>query len=218
MRVKYIIFDLDGTLIDSSDGVVAAVNYSLRQMGQPERTADDIKPFIGYSLRLMYPSFTDVPYEELHRHFQTKAAETVVSSTVVLPGVEDTLRDLAARGYRLAIASTKIKRHIQGIIDKFNWKDLISAYAGGDEVTHVKPHPEILLLTLKRLSANPDETVVVGDTINDIEAARMVPMTSVAVNSPYGGTERLLKSKPDFFVESIADVPGILNRLQKEAI
>ena len=89
MIVKNLIFDLDGTLIDSSDGVVQAVNYSLRQMGEAEQPADVIKKYIGYPLSTMYPDFTDAPMRELYAHFQVKAAETVVSSTIVLPGVEE---------------------------------------------------------------------------------------------------------------------------------
>ncbi len=217
MRINNLIFDLDGTLIDSSEGVVEAVNYSLRQMGEPEQSPQNIKAFIGYSLSQMYPTFTDAPVKELYSHFQKKAAETVVSSTVLLPGADETLRRLKADGYRLAIASTKIRRHIGGIINKFDWHDLITTFAGGDEVAHVKPDPEIFLLTMSRMSADVSETLVVGDTINDVQAARAVPMTVVAVDSPYGGTDKLLKAQPDYFVKSIDDIVGLIDKIQKEA-
>lgn len=217
MNIRNIIFDLDGTLIDSSDGVVEAVNYSLRQMGQPEQPPASIKSFIGYPLSQMYASFTQVSPEELSRHFQVKAAETVVASTMPLPGVETTMRSLRNSGLRLAVASTKIKKHIEGIVAKFGWQDLLSVCVGGDEVARVKPDPEILHEALSRLSADPDETLVVGDTINDILAARAVPITTVAVSSPYGGSDKLLAAGPDFFIGSISELTNVLAELKKEA-
>lgn len=217
MALRNIVFDLDGTLIDSSEGVVEAVNYSLRMMGEAEQPPQVIKSFIGYPLSQMYPSFTNAPVEELYRHFQLKATETVVSSTDVLPGVEATLNRLREQEYNLAIASTKIRRHIDGIIEKFGWTDLVSAYAGGDEVAKVKPDPEILRLTLQRLNARPEQTIVVGDTINDVLAARAVPMTVVAVESPYGGRERVVKSEPDYFINHISELVELLDEMKKEA-
>lgn len=217
MYPRNIVFDLDGTLIDSSEGVVAAVNYSLRQMGQAEQPAEVIKSFIGYPLSQMYPTFTDAPVAELYRHFQVKAAETVVSSTCLLPGVESTLHQLGHQGYKLAIASTKIRRHIDGIVDKFDWGNLVTAYAGGDEVEQVKPDPEIFRLVLQRMEASAAETIVVGDTINDILAARAVPMTVVAVESPYGGRDRIENSNPDYFISSIGELVGLLEEIKKEA-
>lgn len=204
--IKYVIFDLDGTLIDSSDGVVEAVNYSLACMGEPTQRPEDIKPFIGYPLSEMYPHFTDAPVAELHRHFQVKAAETVVASTVKLPGVQEALESLVGAGFKLAIASTKIRPHIEGIIDMFGWQSVFGAFAGGNEVRKVKPDPEILLLTIARLQASPGQSVVVGDTINDILAAKAVPVKSIGVASPYGGHEKVVAAGPDHFAASISEV------------
>ena len=210
--IKNLIFDLDGTLIDSSHGVVEAVNYSLRQMGQPEQKPEVIKTFIGYPLEKMYPHFTDAPLKELYAHFRVKAAETVVASTEILPGVARTLHRLDSRGYRMAIATTKIRANVNGILEKLGWQKLFRATTAGDEVNRVKPDPSILRLTLKRLKAEPSETIVVGDTINDILAARAVPMKVVAVASPFGGQEKVIAASPDFFIESITELLDLLER------
>ena len=211
-KISNLIFDLDGTLIDSSPGVIQAVNYSLRMMGQPEQKPEAIKAFIGYPLETMYPHFTDAPLKELYGHFQVKAAVTVVASTKALPGVAQTLRRLSDRGYRMAIATTKIRANVNGILEKLGWQKLFDATTAGDEVEKVKPDPSMLRLTLERLKADPSETVVVGDTINDILAARGVPMTVIAVASPFGNREKVIAAKPDSFIESIDELLNMLDR------
>lgn len=210
MVFKNLIFDLDGTLIDSSEGVVAAVNYSLKKVGAPEQKPEAIKSFIGYPLETMYPHFTDAPVDELYKHFQVKANKSVVSSTVLLPGVEKALSYLHQRGYKMAIATTKIRVNIDGIIDKFNWQSIFPVSVGGDEVARVKPDPMAFRLALKYLEANPEDSLVIGDTVNDILAARDVPMKVATVISPYGGREKLEALKPDFMLESIEQLPDIL--------
>lgn len=213
--IENIIFDLDGTLIDSSDGVVTAINYSFEKVGLPAQDADALKGYIGYPLPEMYRQYTDIPYDELLRYFQVKAAETVVSSTTVLPHVEDIVSCLQNRGYRLAVASTKIRPHIDGIVERFGWQSMFAALSGGDEVERVKPDPEILNLTLQRLQADRSRTVLIGDTINDVKAAQAVPMKVVAVASPYGGRDVVQASGPDFFIDSIEELLSLFPRREK---
>jgi len=211
ITISNLIFDLDGTLIDSSDGVVEAVNYSLQQMGQPQQSPEAIKPFIGYPLETMYPHFTDAPLDKLLGHFRDKAVETIVVSTSPLSGVEEVLSLLQAEGFKMAIATTKIRMHVDGILAKLGWESIFSVIVGGDEVTRVKPDPEALELTLKRLHARAGETLMIGDTINDVLAAKAVPMKVVAVASPYGIMKDLMGSGPDHYIKSIADLPGLLS-------
>ncbi len=213
-KIRNIIFDLDGTLIDSSDGVVEAVNYSLAKMGEPAQPPEVIKPYIGFPLSTMYPNFTDAPLKELYQHFQVKAAETVVSSTVVLPGVLEILDQLEKQSFNLAIASTKIRPHIKGIINKFQWQNIFKIYSGGDEVKRVKPDPSIFRMTLERMNADIEDSIIVGDTINDVLAAQAVPMTVVAVKSPYGESDELQQTKPDYYIDSISKLPGLLNGIK----
>ncbi|HUV31562.1 MAG TPA: HAD family hydrolase [Acidobacteriota bacterium] len=211
MIIRNLIFDLDGTLVDSSDGVVEAVNYSLRCAGAPERPPDVIKAYIGYPLEEMYRDFTDLPVGELREHFRIKAARTVVPSATALQGADSVLRTLHAAGYRMAVATTKIRQHVDGILAKLGWDALVSVSVSGNEVKRVKPDPEPFRLALQGLAGTPEDTLAVGDTINDVLAARAVPMQVVAVSSPYGGREKLKASKPDFFIESIAELPALLN-------
>lgn len=214
-KIENLIFDLDGTLIDSSEGVVSAVNYSLRQMGENEQPPEIIKRYIGYPLSKMYPDFSDKPVPELYKHFQTKAKETIVSSTRLLDGVQDTLNKLKDEHYRLAIATTKIKNHVDGIIDKFDWHNLILCASGGDEVKQVKPAPDIFELTLEKMNGKIENSIVIGDTENDILAARAIGIKSVGVTSPYGDSEKLLEAKPDYTINAIAELIPLLDKINR---
>ena len=211
--IKHLIFDLDGTLIDSSDGVVEAVNYSLRMTGQPEQPPERIRTFIGYPLEVMYPEFTDAPLDDLYHHFQVRAGETMVSTTVALPGVDATLTSLKDSGYRMAVATTKIRRHVDGILSLFGWSSLFEATVGADDVEHVKPAPDAFVLALRRMGASPSDSIVIGDTINDIAAAQGVPMRVVAVTSPYGKSDEMLALNPDHHLASVAELPDLLKKL-----
>lgn len=210
ISARYLIFDLDGTLIDSSAGVVDAVNYSLRRLGHPERRHEDISRYIGYPLKQMYADFGVGPFSELYRHFQDRAAETVVSSSYPLKGATDTIAHLRCRGWKMAIATTKVRRHVEAIVEKFGWEDTFDVLVGGDDVAKVKPDPEAFRLAMTRLGANPAQTLVIGDTVNDVLAAKAIPVTVVAVRSPYGGETDLRSSHPDYVIDSITDLEVLL--------
>jgi len=206
--VKNIIFDLDGTLIDSSEGVIEATNYALTKLGRPPRRPDEIKRFIGHPLEDMFTSFTDAPLDGLKRAFQEKARHSVVASAQPLPGVEAVLVLLWKAGYRLAIATTKFAVHTEAILLKLGWVDYFAATASGDEVARVKPAPDLLLLALQRLDADPRDTVMVGDTVNDVLAARTVGMPVIAVKSPFGDVD-LAGHNPDMVVAAMAGLKHI---------
>lgn len=212
-RVKNLIFDLDGTLIDSSDGVVEAVNYSLKMMGEPLQPPEIIKPYIGYPLSQMYHDFTDKPLKELYHHFQVKAAETVVKSTYLLPGVKETIEILHKQNFKMAIATTKIKKHVHGISEMFDWSDKFHAFVGGDEVKQVKPAPDVFMEAMKRLKVKSEDSIVIGDTVNDIFAAQAIPIKVIAVKSPYGGHEKIKAAKPDYHINSITELPDLLRKI-----
>ncbi len=208
---RFLVFDLDGTLIDSSAGVIEAVNYSLRMTHHPEREGAEISRWIGFPLEKMYADFGVGPFADLYHHFQRRAAESVVRSSEPLEGAESTVRLLHERGWRMAIATTKVHHHVEAIIEKLGWGDIFPVIVGGDDVTRVKPDPEAFRLAMSRLGANSEDTLVIGDTTNDVLAARAIPVPVVGVVSPYGGHESLLAACPDYVIDTISELPILLN-------
>lgn len=208
--IKNLIFDLDGTLIDSSEGVIEATNYGLRSIGEKERSGPEIRKYIGYPLEDMFHAFSVGSYSEFWKHFQEKAKETVVASTVPLDGVDEVIRELSKRGYKMAIGTTKIRIHIEKILRKHNWQDIFHFYAGADDVVKVKPNPEVFIKLLKKMSGNSNDTVVIGDTANDVFAARGASLPVMAVHSPFGMDGDLEASRPDMIIKSLAELLTIL--------
>jgi HAD superfamily hydrolase (TIGR01509 family) len=207
---RYIIFDLDGTLIDSSGGVIASTNYALMQLGQPPRSPEEIKRFIGHPLEEMFSSFTDAPMDKLKEKFQEKARETIIPSTQAMPGTDEILRLLYQARYRMAVATTKYINHTHGIIAKMGWTPYFAATASGDEVAQVKPAPDLVLLAMKRLGASGDKTVMIGDTVNDIKAARAAGISVIAIRSPFGEDD-LNSHHPNMLLPRFTDLKTVFN-------
>ena len=202
--IDTVLFDLDGTLIDSSEGVVRSFNYVFQRIGVPLPDPAAIKATIGYPLRESFRQFTDHDFDECYRLFQEKANEVLVPSAFLLPGVEDTLHHLFDRGYRLGVATTKNRGHLVGILERLNVARYFQEVSGGDEVKRVKPDPEILRLTLRKLNRTPETSVYVGDTVLDVRAARGAGMTAISV---LGGTslrEEIEDEAPDLIIDGIA--------------
>jgi phosphoglycolate phosphatase len=212
---RFLLFDLDGTLIDSSAGVVEAVNYSLRMTGQAERPAREISRCIGSPLRQMYAEFGVGPFEQLYRHFQDRAADSVIEASQPLPGADAVIAELHAAGYPMAIATTKVRRHVDQIVAKLGWAHYFGVVVGGDEVSLPKPDPAVFGLAISRLKGVSDRSIVIGDTINDVLAAQQLSLPVVAVRSPYGGDDQLLASNPDYVIDTIAQLPVLLREIQK---
>ncbi len=207
--IKNIIFDLDGTLVDSSEGITAATNYALAALNEPTRAIEDIKKYIGYPLESMCAAFTDKPFPEFWKHFRAKAREIMADSARPLDGADIVIKTLHERGYRLAIGSTKISPHILAIARKLNWFDKIDVFVGADDVDRVKPAPDAFLKAMRLMGGNPENTIVIGDTVNDIYAAREASLKTVAVKSVYGNDKDLLASNPDIMVDHILELLSI---------
>jgi pyrophosphatase PpaX len=213
MKIKTIIFDLDGTLIDSSDGIVEAFNYALQQFNLPVQPREKITPMIGFPVENMFREFTDKSILELKSAFRTKAMETVIRASQPLEGAEKAVTSLFASGFKLGIATTKIRAHIDGILEKLKWGEYFEAVIGGDEVSRVKPHPEQFEALLDKISSDCNNSAVVGDTINDILPARQLGLTEIAVRSPYGNSILVQQLKPHYFLEDIFELQDTLARI-----
>ncbi len=209
-NIKNLIFDLDGTLIDSSAGVVEATNYALISIGEKPRGADEIISFIGFPLEDMFSSFSSKSYRQFWHYFQEKAIESIVSSSLPIGEADTVIRELYRRGYRLAIATTKMRVHVDKILAKLGWGEYFASFVGADDVSMVKPAPDAIIKAMELIEGEKSNSLVVGDTVNDVLAAKGAGIPVIAVKSIFGRYEELQKSRPDIILDRLDEILAVL--------
>lgn len=175
MKIKAVIFDFDFTLGDSSKGIVLCVNHALGQLGYPEKDGTEIKKTIGLSLKDTFLALVpDGDSDEalwFAELFKEKADEVMVENTVLYEGTEDVLRKLKENGFKTGIVTTKFHYRIEQILNKFEAGSLIDVIIGVEDVKAEKPAPDGLLMAAGRMGAEKEETLYVGDSFVDAQAA-----------------------------------------------
>jgi phosphoglycolate phosphatase len=206
---KDIIFDLDGTLVDSKRDIAAAQHWVLGQMGIHTYKPEELYPLIGKPLmetfaKLLPPHLHDrIPEAaELYKsHYPPRALET----TTLFPGVAETLETLRARGIRLATATTKLSPGTRRVLVHFNIAQHFAQIQGSDNIPF-KPDPFIINKILEEQSWDRSETLMVGDTDNDIVAGQRAGIATCGVT--YGSlTKELMEQlNPDFIIHSLPEL------------
>ena len=188
MKRKYrtVIFDLDGTLLDTLDDLTASVNAALTKYGLPLRSKDEVRRFVGNGvLRLMeravpgghaHPEFDRI-YQEFRKDYGLHCNDR----TRPYPGVLELLARLKSKGYGLAIVSNKADFAVNTLREIY-FDGLIDVAIGERETIRKKPAPDTVLAALERLGADVETAVYVGDSEVDLETAANVPMDVISVS------------------------------------
>ncbi len=209
---KAVLFDLDGTLIDSRRDIASSVNRMLEDMGFAPRREEDIYGFIGggvYKLVLAsLPPGQGNRVDEGVERFWLIYKDHVLDTTVPYAGIPRSLKSMS--GLKLAVATNKPLTHAELILQGLGLSGLFSSVKGWKPGIAVKPDPAILLLALREMDVQPDEAVMVGDSINDLLAARAASVRCCLVGYGYGKKETLIEAGPDFFADTVEDLEEII--------
>ncbi len=209
--VKVLIFDLDYTLLDSSDGIVESFNQARLQAGEPEVEPATLKARIGLPIEETFRLFDSADPSAMRESFRKLARDGLLAKySFLLPGVAQILPKLKNRGYRLAVASTKSRLEIIAVLEALGVKHYFEQFCGSDEVPSPKPAPDSLLLVMQRMEADPLETVYVGDHVVDIQAARAAEIRIIAIEGGPCEPESLVREKPDTLIGSFEQILTIL--------
>ncbi|MGM9935829.1 MAG: HAD family hydrolase [Candidatus Ornithomonoglobus sp.] len=212
MKYSTIIFDLDGTLLNTLDDLAASVNYAMRECGFPERTVDEVRRFVGNGVRVLIrraapEGITDEQYWDAYNHFEKHYAAHNRDKTAPYNGITELLNELKGRGYSLSIVSNKIDFAVKALREEF-FDGVIDVAVGDCEDTANKPAPDMVHKAMRQLGAELSDCVYVGDTDVDIETAQNSGMPCICVSWGFRSRDELV----GYGAEMIADKPcDILN-------
>ncbi len=211
---RAILFDLDGTLIDSVPDLTAAVNAMLERFGYETVEEERVRHWVGNGARVLVRRSlenvgSDVPFGDALRTFMQAYEARMCDRTRYYEGVHETLLALMDRGYRMGVVTNKPQRFVAPILEHLKIGEFFDAILGGDTLTEKKPHPLPLLTMAERLGAGTHECTMVGDSINDILAAKAAGMPCIAVKYGYNYGEPIEKSGPDLVVEDFRNLSEV---------
>jgi phosphoglycolate phosphatase len=211
-----VIFDLDGTLLDTLRDLADSVNHALRRYGFPTRTLKEIKGFVGNGVKkLMQRALPeDVPadtFRECYECFCANYRENIRNKTRPYPGIEKMLQDLKKAGAVLAIVSNKFQDGVEALRQAF-FADVIDVAIGNQEGIMPKPAPDSLYLAIHKLNldANRDRLFYVGDSEIDILTARAAGLPVIAVTWGFRPENDLLALNPDRVAAKPAEIVKII--------
>jgi phosphoglycolate phosphatase len=217
--VAAVLFDLDGTLVDTVHDIAFCVNAMLHSLGLPERSAEEVQDWVGHGAealvrRALATSRQGIEDEELAEHglglFLDLYARHVSDSSRAYPDAVATLEALRDAGLRLACVTNKPTRHSEQLLCDLGLRGLFELLVCGDTLPRRKPDPLPLLHAASCLGAEPETTVFVGDSVNDIRAARAAGMCVVCVSYGYNHGEDIRPAGPDAVIDSLGELPSLL--------
>jgi phosphoglycolate phosphatase len=190
-----IVFDLDGTLVETAPDLVRATNHVLVSCGLSAVPHDALRPIISFGaramikegLRIQGATMSEVETDDLLARFLAFYGDNIAVGSHAFPGLEDALDTLAAAGARLAVCTNKQERPSRQLLDALGLTGRFQAIAGRDTFPVYKPHPDHLTGAIRLAGGSPDRAIMVGDSDTDVKTARAAGIPVIGV--PFGYTD-----------------------------
>jgi phosphoglycolate phosphatase len=206
-EIRGVIFDLDGTLIDSYQAIYLGFHHAYTQMGLSPMSYEQVKRVVGLGLD---HTFRELLGEERVSRglllFRKKYEEVFRENTRLLPDAREVLETLHDRGIRLAVATNKLGRFSREIFEHFEMEKLFTVIVGDGDVPQNKPDPEMLRLAMEKMGVEKERTIFVGDSVIDIQTGKNAGVRVFAV--PAGNTDRrdLENAQPAVMLDRLLDL------------
>ena len=210
-----IIFDLDGTLIDSLDDLVIAVNYMRGEYGLSELSRETVRSYIGNGVKSLVQRATQdsiCDFDGALEKYVSYYRDHLVEKTCCFPGVKSGLAELSANGFVLGVWTNKPEQHARHILSKLDIsKYLDFIIGGGNEKNYaLKPEPECALSIMKEFQSNENTTFILGDHYTDLEAGRRAGFITILAKYGFGDPKNEV---PDHCAENFSEVVEICKKL-----
>ena len=210
--IKYLVFDFDGTLADSTEGIVRTTRATFARMGLPTPEEADIRQGIGLPLKgaLQTAGLPEDRLDEGADIYHEVFYEIAPKHIVLFPGVKDALEELSSLGYRMGIATSRSKPSLVLLLEEHGIAQYFEVLGAVSSVERPKPAPDIVLWVLGQMEAGPDEALVIGDTVFDIQMGKAAHCRTCAVTYGNHGPDQLRTAGPDLLIDDLRLLPGLL--------
>lgn len=213
-----IIFDLDGTLIDSVPDLASATNGMLMALGASGAEVEQVRTWVGNGSKVLVEralAWANLPKSDeflyqAHELFLDSYAQHADDKTTQYQGVTQGLTRLEEAGLTLALATNKPLRFVPAILQKFGWTDKFSMVLGGDSLPVKKPDPLPLLHICECCGVLPSQAIMVGDSKNDVQAGKNANITTLALTYGYNYGEPIANSLPDGVFDSFDELTDFI--------
>lgn len=208
---RAILFDLDGTLTQSGEGITKSVQYALEKLGKPEPDLKKLEVFVGPPLLQQFMKYAGLDEETAVKaveYYRERYTDVGIFENRPYPGVEEMLEGLKRKGYILAVASSKPERFVRRILDHFHLTGYFQEIVGSEMNGGRTSKAEVIEEALSRLhmSGCRKDVIMVGDKEHDVLGAREAGISCVAVTYGYGTEEELKNAAPLKTVHSAGEV------------
>ena len=214
--MQLIVFDLDGTLINSLEDLADSANHVLAEHSFPTHAVDAYRYFVGDGVRKLIERILpaeerkDWRIEQCRKEFVDYYKIHMEDKTSVYEGIADLLKTLKARGLKIAVATNKVNIAVAPLMAKYFPEIRFDSMIGQREGIPVKPAPQIMFDILKETGCQPSETLHVGDTATDMQLAHNAGVTPVGVLWGYRPLEELQEAGAKFIIEKPEELLGLL--------
>jgi len=213
MAIRLIIFDIDETLVSSKQSIINSFDYALESIGIKAREEKIISK-IGFPLKRAFELILGDKKEladSLVKKYRERYLKKCVGETSIFPGVKETLEYLRNKGIRMAVATTKHVEMSVILLKGLGIDDYFEMIVGEGDYHHEKPDPESLYVIMEKLGISPQETLMVGDTVYDIEAGKLAGTKTCAVTYGIDSRKELEEYGPDFVVDKFDELKKIIS-------
>ncbi len=216
MKIKAIVFDLDGTLLNTLTDLSVSVNYMLDKYGFPSRTEKEVRSFLGSGIRVLVekalPDEHKGMLDECLKVFKTHYDVHKDDNTAPYDGVIEMLASVKAAGYKSAIVSNKYDAAVQELKDK-TFTGLIDFALGEGNGIKTKPAPDGVWLALGKLGVSKEESVYIGDSEVDLLTAKNAGLKCIAVTWGFRDRDELVKNGAEYIADSPREILSLINEL-----
>ncbi len=205
MKYKTVLFDLDGTLLDTLEDMTDALNRTMRLHGLPERTPEEVRSFVGNGARrlieLAAEGVDGARFEQILSDYKKDYDENYLIKTAPYPGILELLKTLRQNGVRTGVVSNKPDSTVQELSEAL-FQNLADVSVGEKTGIRRKPAPDTVLAAMEQLGATREDTVYVGDSEVDIATARAAGIPCISVTWGFRDRDVLIKAGAETFADS----------------